>query len=84
MTTTMIDSGPRPAAKASAIRSSPAWLAEATKRLIGWIAKERRIRRDVHALAALNERQLADIGLCRVDVARMSPREFLAVTWQLW
>ena len=58
----------RVAAKASAGRSSPAWLAEATRRFIGWIARERQIRRDRRALAALNERDLADIGLCRSDV----------------
>jgi uncharacterized protein YjiS (DUF1127 family) len=81
--TTTINAGPRPAAKVS-VRSSPGWLlAEAMKRLTGWIAKQRRIRRDIHALAALNERQLADIGLRRVDVVRMLPRELLGTNWEL-
>jgi uncharacterized protein YjiS (DUF1127 family) len=53
------------------------------KRLIGWMAKKRRSRRDTHALAALNERQLADIGLRRGDVVQMSPRESLGITWKL-
>jgi uncharacterized protein YjiS (DUF1127 family) len=83
MSTTTFGTGPRPAVKASAVRSSPAWLAGAMKRLIGWMAKKRRSRRDTHALAALNERQLADIGLRRGDVVQMSPRESLGTTWKL-
>ena len=78
---TTIDIGPRPAAAASAIESAPTWLAAALKRLLDWIGIQRRNRRDVHALAALDERQLADIGLHRTDVDRMLPRE---TTRELW
>jgi uncharacterized protein YjiS (DUF1127 family) len=80
---TAIDAGPRPAAEASAIRSAPAWPARVMKRLIGWIAMERRNRRDIHRLAALDERQLADIGLCRLDVERLLPRGSRGFTWEL-
>jgi uncharacterized protein YjiS (DUF1127 family) len=84
MTTTTIDAAPRPAAEASAARSSAAWPAKAIKPVIGWIAQTWRIRRDSRALAALDERQLADMGLCREDVERRLPRDFLGVTWKLW
>ena len=84
MTTTTIDAGPRPASTASAGQCSPAWPAQAIKRVIGWMAQTWRMRRDAHALAALGARQLADIGLCREDVERALPRDFLGVTWKLW
>jgi uncharacterized protein YjiS (DUF1127 family) len=41
----------------------------------------RSIRRDIRALAAFDERRLADVGLRRLDVARMLPREPQASTW---
>ncbi len=84
MATTTINAGPRPAAKASAGLCSSAWPAKAIKRVIGWIAQKWRIRRDIHTLAALDERQLADIGLWREDVERMLPRESLGTTWKIW
>ncbi len=81
---TTIDTGPRPEATASAIQSAPTWLAAALKRLLDWIGIQRWNRRDVHALAALDERQLADIGLRRTDVDRMLPRSSRETTRELW
>jgi uncharacterized protein YjiS (DUF1127 family) len=84
MTTIMIGSGPRPAARRRGRRPWPAWPAAAVWRLLGWIARARRNRRDMRTLAALDERQLADIGLCRLDVDRQLPRGSRGVTWEIW
>lgn len=78
---TAIKFGPRAAAEAGA---APAWPAKAARRTIAWLTQTWRVRRDLRALAALDERQLADIGLCREDVERTLPRDFLGVTWKLW
>ncbi|MGE0119101.1 MAG: DUF1127 domain-containing protein [Dongiaceae bacterium] len=80
---TTIDTGPRPAATASAIRSAPAWPAAALTWLVDRIGIQRRNRRDVQALAALDERQLADIGLRRTDVDRMLSRSSRETTREL-
>jgi uncharacterized protein YjiS (DUF1127 family) len=82
MTATTIGPAPRPHAAAGALRAVLERLAELMKRPVDWIAKERRVRRDVRALAALDERQLADIGLRRLDFARMLPAEPQAFTWK--
>jgi len=81
MTTIMIGSGPPRAARGRARR---AWPAAALRRLLGWIAAARRNARDIRALAALDERQLADIGLCRLDVERRLPRGSRGATWEIW
>jgi len=81
MTTIMIGSGPRPAARG---RTRRPWTAAALRRLLGWIVEARRNRRDIRALAALDERQLADIGLCRLDVERRLPRGSRGATWEIW
>jgi uncharacterized protein YjiS (DUF1127 family) len=75
--------GPR-ATEASAGRAAPAWPAKAVRRVLGWMAQTWWVHRDVRALAALDARQLADIGLRREDVERALPRDLLAVTWKLW
>jgi uncharacterized protein YjiS (DUF1127 family) len=43
------------------------WLHQ-IKRLTAWIRYERRIRRDINELMALDDRMLADIGLSREQV----------------
>ena len=80
---TAINVGPRPAS-ASAGRAAPASPAKAIARAVGWIAQAWRTRRDIQTLAALDDRQLADMGLCREDVERGLPRDFRGVTWKLW
>lgn len=70
----------RSAAEANA--SSPVW--RVLTRAIGWFAQARRVRRDLHTLAALDERQLAEIGLRRADVERTLPRDVLGVTRKSW
>ena len=47
------------------MRSWRAWLAQALKRSMGWIASQWQLRRDMQLLDALDDRQLADIGLHR-------------------
>jgi len=81
---TAIKFDPRSAAEASSVGSTPAWPAKGIRRAIGWIAQAWRTRREGPALAALDDRQLADIGLCREDVERTLPRHLPGVTWKLW
>ena len=84
MTTIMIGSGPPRAARGRARRAWMAWPAAALRRLLGWIAAARRNDRDMRALTGLSEHQLADIGLCRLDVDRRLPRGSRGVTWEIW
>ena len=63
---------------------APAWPAKIITRAIGWMTRTCRARRDLQALAALDGHHLRDIGLCRADVERSLPRDFLEATWKLW
>jgi uncharacterized protein YjiS (DUF1127 family) len=65
MSSTVIDF-PAPAAKP--VQSWLAFLAGTTRRGIAQIGKIGRIHRDTAALYELDDRMLADIGLCRGDV----------------
>ena len=73
----------RSASQAAGTRSSGLWLMAAARCIAGAMAERWRSRRDVHALAMLDERGLADIGLCRLDVERLVPRNTRGVMWEL-
>lgn len=58
--------------------------ATAIGRAVGRIAQAWRNRRDLRVLAALDDRQLRDIGLCREELEGTLPRDFLGISWKLW
>ena len=67
MSSTVIDF-PTPAAKSGPVRFWLAFLSGTARRGIAQIGKMGRIHRDTSALYRLDDRMLADIGLCRSDV----------------
>jgi uncharacterized protein YjiS (DUF1127 family) len=68
MSHTIIDLPERSASKPGAVRRWSALLLKSTKRRIAQFRENRRIRRDLPILLALDDRTLADIGLRRGDL----------------
>ena len=64
-----------------ALSSCRAWLAQALKRSIGWIASQWHLRRDTQLLDALDDRQLADIGLDRDSLGGASDPRLGGSPW---
>jgi uncharacterized protein YjiS (DUF1127 family) len=80
MSSLIIDASTQSEGKSVAAWSWFPTLSRAVRRRIAQLAERRRLRRDTHALLALDDRMLADVGLGRSDVefavryGRLPPR----------
>ena len=86
MSTTTIERRSLPTARRAAGRAVLAAPLKAGKRLMAWISDERRIRRGIRELRALDDRLLADIGLSHGGIEHAARYGRRAEPWDatLW